>query len=150
MCLHLSASKNNFKLLLLRSVCFDLLTLSNEAGQELIKLLRGNSYLQWSSASEKTFWKAWDMQTIKFFFFFLQLKYEPFVLYSEEGWCLAVYQPSPAALSWLISLSVSLGHLLITNQKASLTSHKRRRTGADSERWAATFGAKINKEDQSG
>lgn len=76
--------------------------------------------------------------------------YEPFVLYSEEGWCLAVYQPSPAALSWLISRSVSLGHLLITKQKASLTSHKRRRTGADSERRAATFGAKINKEDQLG
>lgn len=58
---------------------------------------------------------------------------------------MAVYHGSPAALSWLISLSVSLGHLLITNQKASLTSHKRRRTGADSERRAATFRAKINK-----
>ena len=56
--------------------------------------------------------------------------------------------PSPAALSWLISLSVSLGHILIRNQKASLPSRKQKRAGADSERQAATFGAKINTEDQ--
>lgn len=106
----------------------DLLTLFNEAGQEQIKLLGANFYLQWLAAfGKKTFCKAQDAQTINSIF--KQLMYEPFVLYSEEGWCLAAYQPSPAALSWLISLSLSLGHLLITNQKASLTSHKRRRTG---------------------
>lgn len=44
---------------------------------------------------------------------------------------LAVYQASPADLSWLISLSLSLGNLLITNQKASLTLHMRSGTGAD-------------------
>lgn len=80
---------------------------------------------------KKAFWKAWysRLSRVKKK---KEKKYESFVQYSEEGWYLAVYQPSPAALSWLISLSVSLGHLLITNQKASLTSHKRRRTGADS------------------
>lgn len=76
-----------------------------------------------------------------------QLAYEAFVVNSDNGWCLAECQPSPASLSWLISLSVSLGHLLITNQKASLTSHKRKRAGADGGRRAATFGAKINKDD---
>lgn len=61
---------------------------------------------------------------------------------------MAVYQASPADLSCLISLSVSLGHLLITNQKASLTLHMRSRIGADSGRRA--FGAKINKGDPAG
>lgn len=70
-----------------------------------------------------------------FFFFFWRdsqtITVRAFAAYWIEGRSLAVYQASPADLSWLISLSVSLGNLLITNQKASLTLHMRSGTGAD-------------------
>ena len=108
----------------------DFLTLSNEAGQGLIQLLWVHFYLQWLlGGKKKPFWKAWDLQTINSFFFFC-MNHLYCIQKRTGAW--QYISPSPAALSWLISLSVSLGHLLITNQKASLTSHKRRRTGADS------------------
>lgn len=50
------------------------------------------------------------------------------------------------SLSFLIRSAVSLGHLLITNQKCSLTSHKRKRKKANGEweRQTTTISAKIN------
>lgn len=94
-----------------------------------------------------------------FFPFFLRdsqtINVRAFAAYWIDGRSLAVYEASPADLSWLISLSVSLGNLLITNQKASLTLHMRSGTGADRCRRAggglggAAVGAKINKGGQS-
>ena len=76
----------------------DFLTLSNEAGQGLIQLLGVHFYLQWSLGprKKKAILESLRLADYQQFLFFLL--YEPFVLYSEEGWCLAVYQPLSSSL----------------------------------------------------
>ena len=109
----------------------DFLTLSNEAGQGLIQLLGVHFYLQWSLGprKKKAILESLRLADYQQFLFFCCMNHLYCIQKRAGAW--QYISPSPAALSWLISLSVSLGHLLITNQKASLTSHKRR-TGADS------------------